>query len=84
MIMSAAVQSGKVKMCLISFKTMTSSLHAVSALKSAGIDSKVVNVDPNLTKHGCSYGISLSSSDADKALSVLQRKNVRYGQVIGR
>ncbi len=84
MIVSALLQSGKVKMCLISFKTITASLNAVSALKSAGIYSNAVSIDPNITKHGCSYGISLLCSDVDRAISLMTRKRVKYGDVIGR
>ncbi len=71
-------------MCLISFKTLTAALRAVSVLKSAGIDSQAVNIDPNLTKRGCSYGVQLSCYDADDAVSVLTKKRVQFGEVFGK
>ena len=83
MITSVMLQSGKVKMCLISFKTMTSSMQAVSVLKTAGISAYVVSIDPNLTKHGCSYGIEIPNTDAGRAVSVLNKKNIKYGEVFG-
>ena len=81
--MSALMQSGKVKMCLISFKTLTASLRAASVLKSAGIDSRVVSIDPNLTKNGCSYGVSVSQTDRETVISVLRRNRLQFGQVFG-
>ncbi|MBR6917457.1 MAG: DUF3343 domain-containing protein [Clostridia bacterium] len=83
MIVSAVLQSGKVYMCIISFKTVTAAQNARSVLRSAGIASSVVSVDPNLTKRGCSFGLSLSSYDKNAAKTALDKKGISYGDMLG-
>ena len=70
-------------MCIVSFKTETSAQRAKNTLKSFRINSKVVSVDPNLTKRGCSYGLSFSSSVKNEALAILKSRNIDFGEVIG-
>ena len=83
MITSAVLQSGKVRMCIVSFKSFTSAQRAVSCLKAHGIASSVVSVDPNLTKRGCSYGITFPTAYKLRALNYLRSSGIDYGDVIG-
>lgn len=70
-------------MCILSFKSITAAQNAKSALLSAGITSSVISIDPNITKRGCSYGLSFSSNDKEHVLSILKRKRITYGEVYG-
>ncbi len=62
---------------------MTNAQRARSVLSSAGIYSRVISIDPNLTKKGCSWGISFDSAAKQRALSVLRSKNIYFGEVVG-
>ena len=73
----------KADMCIITFKTMTAAQRARGALSHGGVSSEVVNVDPNITKRGCQYALSLPSHDRGAALRILDAKNISYGAVLG-
>ena len=62
---------------------MTHAEKARSALLSRGIVSKVVGIDPNLTKKGCSWGLTFDSREKQKAISVLKSKGIYFGEVVG-
>ena len=70
-------------MCIVSFKTMTAAQRAVSCLRVYGIAASVVSVDPNLTRRGCSYGITFPAAYKLRALNYLRGRGIEYGDVIG-
>ena len=70
-------------MCIITFKTMTAAQRARHALSSSGIRSEVVNIDPNITKRGCTFALSLASADRDRAVNLLRMRNISFGEVHG-
>ena len=69
-------------MCIVSFKTLTDAQRARSLLRSSGILCEVVGIDPNLTKRGCSYGVSFSDKDRSTALSVIDRRGISRGEAV--
>ena len=62
---------------------MTHAQRARSALLSHGIPSRVVNIDPNLTKKGCSWGLTFDGREKQKAISVLKSRGIYFGEVVG-
>lgn len=56
---------------------------AKSVLARAGISSSVVSVDPTVTRRGCSFGVSISCADRNRAELSLKRARIQYGDILG-
>ena len=63
---------------------MTHAIKARRVLSAAGIKCDIVNLDTNVTKRGCAYGVSFPCSMTDKVQSILRRYELDYGEIIGR
>lgn len=63
---------------------MTHAIKARRVLSAAGIKCDIVNLDSNVTKRGCAYGVSFPCSMTDKVQSILRRYELDYGEIIGR
>ena len=70
-------------MCIVSTRTYTAAAVARDALRGEGIYAEVVSVDPSLTEYGCSWGVSFNCSQTERVLSVLKRRNISFGGIIG-
>ena len=62
---------------------MTHAQTARNALLAHGIVSRVINIDPNLTKRGCSWGLSFDRNSKPRAIAVLKQKGIYFGEVVG-
>ena len=63
---------------------MTHAIKARRVLSASGIKCDIVNLDSNVTKRGCAYGVSFPCSMTDKVQSILRRYELDYGEIIGR
>ena len=63
---------------------MTHAIKARRVLSASGIKCDIVNLDSNVTKRGCAYGVSFPCSMTDKVQSILRRYEHDYGEIIGR
>lgn len=70
--------------CISAKKSMTHAIKARRVLSAAGIKCDIVNLDSNVTKRGCAYGVSFPCSMTDKVQSILRRYELDYGEIIGR
>lgn len=70
--------------CIIAMKTRTSAEHAKRIASGMRIRADIVSVDPSVTKRGCAFGLRLSCADSDELRSVLDRRGISYGDVLGR
>lgn len=70
--------------CIIAMKTRTAAEKARRAAAFERIQAEVVSVDPSVTRHGCSIGLRLNCADVDDLTELLDKKNIVYGDVIGR
>ena len=70
-------------MCIATMKSITAAERARSALSAAGIFVSVISLDPSLTKKGCAYGIEFYGKDKTKVKSILRKKGISYGEIIG-
>lgn len=70
--------------CISAKKSMTHAIKAKRALSSAGIPCEIVNLDSNVTKRGCAYGVSFPCNMTDRAQAILKRYDLDYGEIIGR
>jgi len=69
--------------CIITMKSMTYAEKAKRTALGAGIRGEIVSIDPSVTKRGCAYGLSLPCREAARLLPVLEKKGIRYGEVLG-
>lgn len=70
--------------CVIAMQNQTNAERARRAAALIKINAEIVSVDPNFTKRGCSVGIKLRCEDTERLISVLERKKIPYGDIIGR
>jgi len=70
--------------CVIGMKSPTAAEKARRIAVSEKIRAEVVSVDPSVTKRGCSLGLRLSCADVERLTEILDRRNISYGDVIGR
>ena len=71
-------------MYIISMKTLTEAMKAKKILYHIGADADIVNLDANIIRGGCAYGIRFYGKDIDEVVRLLDRNAVGYGHVIGR
>lgn len=62
---------------VILLESVTMGIKARRVLRSSGIASRVIKIDP-LRTMGCSYGIEISNDDYFKAISILQMSEIAY------
>ncbi len=70
--------------CIIAMKSQTSAERARRAAAFERIYADVVSIDPSVTRRGCSLGIRLPCSEVDRMKMIMEKKNIPYGDVIGR
>lgn len=69
--------------CIIAMKSNSAARTAERALRSVGISSTIVGIDPSITRRGCGFGLRMSCSDINTAVRTLDRKRITYGDIIG-
>ena len=70
--------------CVIAMKSQTAAERARRAATFERIYADVVSIDPSVTRRGCSLGIKLSCSEVERMKMIMDKKNIPYGDVIGR
>lgn len=70
--------------CVIAMKSQTAAEQARRAANHERIYAEIVSIDPSITRRGCSMGIRLSCAHVDRMKFILERKNIPYGDIVGR
>jgi len=70
--------------CVIAMKTPTDAERARRIALIDRIPCEIVNIDPSVTKRGCSIGLKFPCHSSDRLINLLERKNISYGDLIGR
>lgn len=70
-------------MCILSFKSMTHAAKAKRILEADGINAEIISLEKNLTRRGCGFGISFNSEYTDKAMNLLKKRSLAYGELLG-
>lgn len=70
--------------CILAMKTQTAAERARRIAVMEKIPAEVVSIDPSVTRRGCSIGIRMPCSYISAFQKILDRKNITYGDVIGR
>lgn len=68
--------------CIATIPSMNICIKAQKALTENAIFSKIVSLDPKLTKRGCAYGIEFSCTDEQNVKSILRRAGIRPSQFL--
>ncbi len=68
--------------CIATISSLNLSIKAQKALASEKIYSKIVSIDPKLTKKGCAYGIEFACSEERTVRTILHRAGIFPSQFI--
>lgn len=68
--------------CIAAISSINICIKGQKALSQNGIFSKIVSLEPSLTKHGCAYGIEFNCTEKGRVRSILQRYGIRPTQYI--
>ena len=69
-------------MCIIALKSNTFAQKAKRILQSNGIKAEIMRLEPNLTKNGCSYGVSLPCDSLYLSETLLNQNRLKYTEII--
>ncbi len=72
---------GGIDLCIASFRSMTQAIKAKEELEKIYVSSQVINLDPNMTKKGCAYGINFDCLNLNIVESALKKKKIRFTSV---
>lgn len=72
------------KTTIAAINSMNICIHAHKILAENGYYSKIISLDPALTKKGCAYGLEFSASEEGKIKNILRHANVPVSQFIHR
>ena len=64
--------------CIYPFVSMTSVQRAASAFDKINLPYKIVELDPSVTKKGCSFGIEVPGKFLDLAEKTMKNAGIRY------
>lgn len=70
--------------CVITVRSQTAAERARRAAALERVNAVIVSIDPSVTKRGCALGLRLPCEDVEQMKAVLNKKNIPYGDVIGR
>lgn len=70
-------------MCVATMRSITVALRAQKILRQQGIYSEIVNVDGNLTKYGCTYGLAFSCAHTETARRLFAAQRIDFGEMVG-
>jgi hypothetical protein len=68
--------------CIAAIPSINICIKGQKALTENGIFSKIVNLEPSLTKRGCAYGIEFNCSEKSKVKSILQHYGIKVSQYV--
>ena len=69
--------------CLFAMPSATYAIRASELIAKFNIPSRVIQIDPNVTKKGCSNGIEVDCRLKDRVKSILLDNNIPISRMIG-
>ena len=70
--------------CIIAMKSQVAAERARRVAVYERIYAEIVSIDPSVTRRGCQVGLRLSCSEVNNLKNLLEKKNIPYGDIIGR
>lgn len=61
---------------------MTTAQRGSDVLTKTNIPHKIVEIESNMTRRGCAYGIEIAPFYGDAAEKALKRARIRYGDML--
>ncbi|MBQ7352941.1 MAG: DUF3343 domain-containing protein [Clostridia bacterium] len=68
-------------MCIISLKSNTYAQKVRNILRNYGMNVEIIRLEPQKTKHGCSYGISFQCERLYYVKTILNQNNIDYVEI---
>ncbi len=69
------------KMCLITFRSVTPAQRAEAALTGSGITCKLVRTPRWMQEQGCGYSVHLTAGEVPSAVALLERRKIAYRKI---
>lgn len=69
------------KMCYITFRSVTPAQRAERILKSAGLNCAIVRTPKWMEEQGCGYSLQVPQKQLQQGIDILQRNRVSYRKV---
>ena len=66
------------KKSIIAISSVNHALRAEKLLSAKGIPAKLIKLQPEMTKKGCSYGLEINRKDVPAAISYLDSSSIPY------
>lgn len=70
------------KSCTAAIGSLTVTMKAHSALSAAGLNGKIVKLDPSMTRRGCAYGIEYPCEDHKAVRSAFNTAKISVSSYI--
>lgn len=69
-------------MCIASLKSMTYAIKAKKSLDAANISSEIIKLEPQMTHHGCAYGVKFDCVNLYSVRDVFTEKRINYTEIL--
>ena len=70
------------KTCIATITSLNISIKAQKALSREGVYSKIVSLDPSMSRRGCAYGIEFYCTDEYNVKSILKKERIFPSQYL--
>lgn len=70
------------KPCIAAIPSLNRSIKAQKALAKGGIFSRVISLEPSVTKRGCAFGLEFPCTEEKNVRAILRRAGVHPSQFI--
>lgn len=70
------------KKCIIAISSVNHAIRCEKLLSQRYLKTKIVKLQPNVTKKGCAYGIEINCKDVPVAISFLDKAGIPYSEIV--
>lgn len=70
------------KKCIIAISSVNYAIRSERYLAERSINTRIIKLQPHVTKKGCAYGLELSCKDLPAALSFMERAKLPYSEIV--
>ncbi len=70
------------KKCIIAISSVNYAIRSERYLAERSIRSRIIKLQPHVTKKGCAYGLEVNCKDLPAALSFLEKARLPYSEIV--
>ena len=70
------------KKCIIALSSVNYAIRSERFLSEHSINTKIIKLQPHVTKKGCAYGLELNCKDVPAAISFLDKAKLPYSEIV--